>query len=155
MFKRSEAEKAIRAAMRQADKRASARNATPEEIEQASADWHQLHDQEPDADYYRAAYGGYEPDWIMEPDGVSPATRDRYLTSEPGSPEHRAAYVDMHRELKGNGFPGPDADRSYAADHGYESPEPGPGYETDWSWTPEPPEPDQDPEPDHELEPGA
>jgi hypothetical protein len=87
------------------------------------------------ADYYRADYGDYEPDWIMQPDGVSPAAWDRYLTSQPGSDGHKAAYAEMHREVKGEGFPGPDPDRSYMEDHGYaRNPEPGPeeresGYE--------------------------
>lgn len=73
------------------------------------------------ADYFRADYGGYAPDWIPEPDGVSPEAWGRYWAARPGSPGHRAAYADMHREVNGRGFPGPDPDQSYQADHGYES----------------------------------
>lgn len=73
------------------------------------------------ADYYRPAYGRYEPDWIPPPDDVSPTAWDRYLTSRPGSDEHKAAYVDMHQEAEGKGFPGPDPDKSYLADHGFEA----------------------------------
>ena len=60
-------------------------------------------------------------DWIALLDGVLPGTRDRYLASQPGSPEHKAAYVDMHREAGGEGFAHSDPDRSYLMDHGYET----------------------------------
>jgi hypothetical protein len=74
---------------------------------------------ERDAGYYRADYGRYQPDWIPAPDDVSPSAWDRYLTSQPGSKEHKAAYADMHREANGRGFPGPDPEQSYLRDHGY------------------------------------
>lgn len=70
-------------------------------------------------DYYRAAHGGYQPDWIPREDGEHLAAWDRYWTSQPGSDEHKAAYADMHREAAGRGFPGPDPELSYLADHGY------------------------------------
>jgi hypothetical protein len=125
MFWRSEDRKAIRAAMRDADQRANARNATLAESEQASAKWHQLHDQEPDVDYYREHYGKYAPDWIPRPDEASPRAWRRYDASRPGSRKHKAAYMAMHREAKGRGFPGPDPEESYRADHGYDTvPEP-------------------------------
>jgi hypothetical protein len=74
---------------------------------------------ERDAGYYREDYGRHEPDWIPQPDGVPSAAWDRYLTSQPGSDEHKAAYAAMHREADGRGFPGPDPAQSYLADHGY------------------------------------
>ncbi len=43
-WKRSPQERAARERMRDADRRASARHATRGEIDQASADWHQAHD---------------------------------------------------------------------------------------------------------------
>jgi hypothetical protein len=78
-------------------------------------------DPAPTPDYYRESHGRYKPDWIPEPDGVSPAAHERYLESQPGSDEHKAAYVAMHREVAGRGFPGPDPDQSYLADHGFET----------------------------------
>lgn len=44
---------------------------------------------------------------------------DRYVTSQPGSDEHKAAYVEMHREAGGGGFADPDPDRGYLMEHGY------------------------------------
>jgi predicted GIY-YIG superfamily endonuclease len=64
---------------------------------------------------YAGAIGG---DIAADP---SLAAWDRYVTSQPGSEEHKAAYVDMHREAGGEGFGDPDPDQSYLADHGYET----------------------------------
>lgn len=83
---------------------------------------------ERDADYYRADYGRYAPDWIPEPDNMSQATWNRYLASKPGSRKHKKAYANMHQEANGRGFPRPDPEQSYLADHGYDSgPGPRPG----------------------------
>jgi hypothetical protein len=77
-----------------------------------------------EASYYRENYGRYSPDWVplsagSWQNGALLAAWDRYYTSQPGSDEHKRAYADMHRETNGRGFPGPDPDQSYLADHGY------------------------------------
>jgi hypothetical protein len=81
-------------------------------------------------------YGGYEIDNAAElaydqyadyggdagpPDAAAPGTWDRYLTSQPGRKEHKAAHIGMHREAGGEGFGHPDPDRSHLTDHGYQT----------------------------------
>jgi hypothetical protein len=102
------------------------------------------------------------PERAPQPDGGHPEAWDQYVSSNPGTEGHKAAYVDMHRTAGGQGFADPDPDRSYLIEHGYETdadrwamPDgyrraPSGGAEKDWPgpepgpdaarWTPEPQE---------------
>ena len=59
--------------------------------------------------YYRAHYGGYEPDWIMQPDGVlHQAAWDRYLTKPARAvTSTKAAYTENAPGGRRGGIPGP------------------------------------------------
>jgi hypothetical protein len=97
-------------------------------------DTEQLHEPDPG---YRQHYGEYAPDWIPRPDAVSDEAWGRYAAARPGSPGHRAAYSDMHREAGGRDFPGPDPGRSYGLDHGFAA-DPAPRSREVIAHTPEP-----------------